>query len=45
MHLQENSLLVFDIFYLGQGHTKRCPVLSTSCDYAPAKFEVAMANS
>ena len=29
MHLQENSLIDLD---LGQGHTKCCPVPSTSCD-------------
>ena len=29
---------------LGQGHTKCCPVSSTSDTYAPLKFEVATSN-
>ena len=34
MHLQENTL--FDLG--GQGHTKCCPVPSTSCDLSRYKF-------
>ena len=41
MHLQENTLFDFDlgvkIHYLSQGHTKCCPVPSTSCDLCTCK--------
>ena len=35
MHLQENTL--FDLCHCGQGHTKCCPVSSTSCDLKRCK--------
>ena len=40
MHLQENKF--FDLWVKVM---KSCPVLSTSCDLSPAKFEVATPNS
>ena len=43
MHLQENS--IFDLWPdRGQGHTKCCPVPSTSCDLSATKFEIATSN-
>ena len=43
MHSQENKF--FDLWVKAMMLLKCCPVLSTSCDLSPAKFEVATSNS
>ena len=44
LHCLLRPVTMIDLETLGQGHTKCCPVPSTSCDLSSTKFEVATFN-